>query len=200
MATKQDQHPVAILGEENEFEPGAKPQGRLDRVLDVLGTITAAVSGLAYIPLLLLTIFDVALRGFTGHDVGGAVELIQVALAGVVYLAMGSAEVTRTHVRTPILTNRLPDRAANIVRSLSQAIATLFIGFLTVEAFFEAFQSTAADEHVFALINVPIYPARFAIAVGLAFFAVIAGIRAFQTVVLAVRNEAAEEHEYEGID
>lgn len=69
----------------------------------------AIVSGIFIVVLMLLTVSDMTLRKFFSSGVPGAVEINEVVLVAIVFLALTSAEMTDTNVRTPLVTERLPN-------------------------------------------------------------------------------------------
>lgn len=178
---------------------GSTPSSRLDRISSLVGKLAGGIAGVSILALLFINITNIALRETTGRGIGGAVELTEVVMAGIVYMAMAPAEISGTHVRTPILTNRLPSRAANSTRSVSMAIATMFIALTTVHTFEKAIMSQAAGEHRFALMSIPVWPARFAVAVGLALFAVVLAVGTYRAAQRTIRGKSFLERDYEGM-
>ena len=172
-----------------------KPQTALRRTALVAGGIAGAI----FLLLLGLTIVDITARYFQGRGVPGGLDIIEVALPGAVFLAMGSAELSGTHVRTPLITNRLPDQVANVCRAIAQTIAALFIAWMTYASTLKAFDSILGQEHRFALINIPVWPGRAAMVLGLLLFLAVLIAEAVRSWRRVVRRETAVEQEMEGL-
>lgn len=139
-------------------------------LLTVMGAwASAALLGL----LVVLQAVDVITRNATGSSsVRGLPEYIAVGLGIIVFLSIGFAEREGAHVRTPLLTSRLP---RGIARP-SRAIALTFgAGILVVLAFgslqraLDAFQT---GEVAPGIAEVSTWPTRFAVPVGALLMAV----------------------------
>ncbi len=141
------------------------------KTLAFVSDLTAGVAGVALVILMVFTVIDVALRQTAGGGVRGIVELVQTALAAVVFLGLMAAQVHGDHVRTPLLVSRLPPRPAEILRRVGLFIAFTIVMWMTYAASFEAWESVAKHEYTVGILHVPFWPARVIAAIGLAAFA-----------------------------
>lgn len=173
--------------------------GKSQKVLRRIVLVAGGVAGAIYLALLALTIIDITARYFQGRGVPGGLDIVEVVLPIAVFLAMGSAELSGTHVRTPLITNRLPDQVANVCRAIAQTIASLFIAWMTYASTVKAFDSILKQEHRFALINIPVWPGRVAMVLGLVLFLAVLVAEAVRSWRRVVRKEAAVEQEMEGL-
>lgn len=149
----------------------SKPQHFLERCEVVMQRISAVMStlaGVGILGLMLLTVWDVSFRETRGRGIEGATELSEVALVAVVFLGMTAAQLNRSHISTPMLTARLPARLGHAVRALSLVVAALFVAWMTLETARTGMSSYQAGEFRYGTVNVPIWPARLVIPLGLA--------------------------------
>ena len=83
----------------------------MTKVRSLVSTVTGACAALAAVGLLglmLLTVVDVIRRELTGDSIQGAVELSPLILLAAVVLGLGHGEMTKTHVRSTLVTARPP--------------------------------------------------------------------------------------------
>ena len=167
------------------------------RVPSRVGDVLALVSGVLILGLMFLTVADVALRKFFASGVPGAVELNEVMLVAVVFLALMAAEMTDTNVRTPLLTERLPDRWANLAHVIGYLPAIAFLGWATYVTGIEGIDSWLRGDFRFGLIFVPIWPAKLVVPIGLAGLTVAVVIKFVQALVnlITARPAVIAEHE-----
>lgn len=139
----------------------------LDRWIERASKWTAALCGGAIAVLMLLTCVDVARRYATGRSLPGVIEYSEVLLAGVVFLGMGMAQRQGAHVRMEALIARLRPRARAWVEAGTSAFAAVLTATLTVATADAAAASFEAGEYRHGLAEVPIWPAKMVIPVGL---------------------------------
>jgi len=157
-----------------------------------LANTLSIVAGLGLLPLIMLTIADVTRRSATGKSVLGTVEIIEIGMVCVVFLAMMGAQVNERHIRTPLVTNRLPSRAAHVVRLVAALVSIGFLSWIVYETGQVAMASVEAREYRFGIVRVPIYPAKVFIPIGLAGFAFALVMEALSLVGKLRRGEEAD--------
>lgn len=157
------------------------------RVSDVL----ALVAGVVILGLMFLTVADVTMRKFFSSGVPGAVEINEVALVGVVFLALMAAEITDVNVRTPLVTERLPDRWANIAHIVGYLPAIAFLAWATYLTGEEGIASWQRGDFRFGLIFVPTWPGKLVVPVGLAGLTIAIVIKFVQAVVRLITSRPA---------
>lgn len=147
-------------------------------------SILSILAGVAIVGLMLITVIDVVLRKFFSSGFPGAIEINEIALVVVVFLAMMSAEMYSVHVRTPILTERVGARAANILHIVGLTPAVVFLTWMTIRTGQEAVKSLASGEFRFGIVNIPLWPGKVAVAIGIAGLTIAIAIK----LALALRN------------
>lgn len=137
----------------------------------IVGRIAGLMSvsaGALIVALMSLTVVDVVKRRLWGAGVPGALEWTEVLLVFVVFAGMAATELKAVHVRTPILIERLSRRLGLSLRALGGLVVTGIVVISTYETAVAAQRSVEIREFRFGLMNVPVWPARLAIPVGLA--------------------------------
>jgi TRAP-type C4-dicarboxylate transport system permease small subunit len=132
-----------------------------------IGSALAIASGLGILVLMLFTTADVAMRAISGSGIFGSIEITQVALVAIVFAGMMLAELSQIHVRTPLLTERMPVRVAAALRIFGSAVAAFIVGWANYYSWRVGIASYAAGEFQFGLAEVPIWPAKLVLSLGL---------------------------------
>ena len=145
----------------------------LERVISILEPVLRVIAGVGIVLLMLATAMDVGSRVTTGRSLPGVIEVTEVMLVIAVYFALVTAGRDGQHIRVLLLTDRLSATAARIVRSVGLAISLIIVCWLTWATIGKAIHSVGAGEYRIGLANVPMWPARVAIPVGLIFLAVV---------------------------
>lgn len=138
------------------------------RLIERIATVLALASGLAIILLMVFTTLDVTLRKAAGSGIPGTIEITEIVLVGVVFLAIMAAELGDVHVRTPILVERLRGRKATIARLIGLIIAFSYSAFAAWLTLGQAISSTQRGEFRFGVAFVPVWPAKLLIPLGFA--------------------------------
>jgi TRAP-type C4-dicarboxylate transport system permease small subunit len=135
----------------------------------VLGIVSAILCG----ALAVLLVVEVLLRGTGLSSIRGLFEIAELGLVMIVFLGLANSEVTGTHVRVTLLTDRLRPAVAARVRGVALLLAALFIGWMAWELSGRALESFASGEFRTGLLNFPVWPSRTFVAVGTVFLAVV---------------------------
>lgn len=164
-----------------------------------ISSVLSIVAGVAIVGLMLITVIDVVLRKFFASGFPGAIEINEIALVVIVFLAMMSAEMLSVHVRTPILTERVSPTAANILHIIGFTPAVVFLTWLTIRTSQEALKSVASGEFRFGIVNIPLWPGKVAVAIGVAGLTIAIAIKLATAVRNAVKGRAAEISTHESV-
>lgn len=142
--------------------------GLLVRAARSLMGFLGALSGIGIALLALPTVVDVFYRKTFGPSVPGVVEISEVALVCVIILGMAAALRDGDHVATPILTDRLPERLGAALQVAGLVLVAILLAIMVVGTFRAAVISFNIQEYRMGLIQVPVWPAKAAIPLGLA--------------------------------
>lgn len=139
----------------------------------VLGAPRALSRWLSYVSaavlaaLVLLVVVDVAVRNVgSGGGVEGTIDYVSVGQCAVVFLVLARSEELGAHVRTPILTSRLPERMAALLRGTALVLVSLVMAWLTWATWGRAMTSLSTFEVMPGVASVPVWPVRLLIPLG----------------------------------
>ena len=133
--------------------------------------IFAIAAALCVVAMMGMTVADVTSRTITGRSVPGAQEISEQLVVALVFLGMAYAFYRREHVAVTICTLALPVRPRAAVRLLGRVIMLGLVGWMIWMTGEEAWRSYSQGEFRFGLLQLPVWPARAAIPLGLAAFA-----------------------------
>lgn len=148
----------------------------------------AVVGALAAVVLMFGISTDVGRRYLTGTSVLGMLEVSETLMVLMVFLGMAYAEHTRSHVRMTLLTNRLPLRLAATLRLIAFLVSVWIIAWMTWRTAIRARTSIQISEFGMGVLQLPLWPARAAIALGLGVAALQLCIRIVDQVLMIVRG------------
>jgi len=155
------------------------PADRLPRGIRVAGRAMSVLAGCALVVLMLMTVADVLRRQIWERGIPYVIETTELVLVAVVFASLMSAEISKAHVRTSILTSRLPARAGRVVRLIGMVVATGVAAWFAFATWRTGLESFEIREYRPGLGRVPIWPAKLMIPVGLSGMAVVCGARCF---------------------
>lgn len=146
------------------------------------------VSAVALLAVMLLTVADVAGRWLLNRPVQGTVELTQLALVAIVFLALGRVEDRGEHIAIDLVVDRLPQQWRRAVRVVAGLVSVLVLALVTWQLYEFAGRMRAGD-HVTGVLAVPIYPvALLAVAGALAY-----ALAAMISVLTLIQAPAADD-------
>lgn len=115
--------------------------------------------------LMMIIVLDVVMRAFR-HPIPGAFEFTEAILPIAVFLAFAYTEATGGNVRVTMLAERLPPRARAVLDVFVYAIGAVGFALLTWKTFEFAAASFDIREEAPGIVSFPVYPTKFAIALG----------------------------------
>jgi len=142
----------------------------VNRLSYLLGTL-----GMVFIFLIMvMTTADVTKRFTLGSSLGGSVEVSQMLLVGMVFLALAWAEVTNSHVRVDLIFERLPRKMKPSVNLFARLICFATVVFLVYATILYAESQFIKGEVIWAgTFQIQLWPARFSIVLGLIVFCIL---------------------------
>ena len=150
------------------------------RIVNIVGAIVLAM-------MMFLVAVDVTLRYTIDLPVKGSVELVELMMIIVVFLAVAYTASQRGHVAIELVTTRLPQRV--------QAILDVFTTFLSlVFIILVIWRSTVRgntmwhDNHVTVVLGIPIFPFLYLIAFGCLLLAVVLIANILDSLAQAIKK------------
>lgn len=126
------------------------------------------VAGAITFGMMMLVVANVGSRYFFNLPIPGTLEITESALGYIIFLSLAMTQYESGHIRVVLLTRRLPAGLAQAAEVLALAAGAAFFAWATWAGFEAALQSWAIDEQEWGAIQFPLWPVRFAIALGLA--------------------------------
>lgn len=142
--------------------------GRVRRGVHRVAHVLAFVAVLCLVFMVALTVADVVRRTTEGRSVTGVTELSEVMMAVIVFLSLAYAERRGAHVSMTLVRDRLGPRASAILNGLGLAVMIVILGWMVLVTAERAWEAFVEQEFRYGLVRIPVWPARVAIAVGLA--------------------------------
>jgi len=124
------------------------------------------VASLAVFVMMIIGAGDAVLT-FVGHPIPGGLELAELLMVLVVFLALPEAEARGRHITIDIVTSRLPKTLSRPLAILSSALSLLFYGAMMWQAWRLFAGSWEIREYTSGLVQFPVYPAKALFALGL---------------------------------
>lgn len=167
------------------------------RVVERLTAAVAAIGALAIAAIMALTVADVVRRALTDRSIQGVIEVAPLLLLAATALGMGYAEQIGVHVRTSMVTSRLPRVTALVVRSLGSLVSLVVLAWVAWEALDRAVAAVENGDVTPGFVAFPTWPAQVLVPVGFALFAIHVGIRLLDDLAALRSGQAFAEVEDE---
>ena len=117
--------------------------------------------------MVIITILDVLSRHLLHRPIPGVIELNEVLMVGIVFLGLGMAQKEKSHIRAELFVSRLSPKLRRLFDILALVFSTCFWVVLLSQALPRAWESYLTGEYREGLIKFPVWPARWALAIGL---------------------------------
>ena len=157
------------------------------RVVDSLNNRTGNVVSFLYIPLMLITVVEVALRYFFNRPSIWAWDVNIQLFAFLIVFGAGYTLLNNAHVKVDVITVRFSPRTRAIIDLITSFLFFICIGGLLWQSWDQAIESVKINEHLRTIWFPPIYPLRVLIAIGVTLF-LLQGIAKFIRDIGIVRS------------
>ena len=117
--------------------------------------------------MVIITILDVLSRHLLHRPVPGVIELNEVLMVGIVFFGLAMAQKEKAHIRAELFVSRMKPKLRRFFDLLALILSTCFWVILLTQALPRAWQSYLTGEYREGLIKFPIWPARWALAIGI---------------------------------
>jgi TRAP-type C4-dicarboxylate transport system permease small subunit len=141
----------------------------------------------AIVLMMLMIVFDVTLRYAFNSPILGVVELTEIMMVTIGFLAVVYTTVKNGHVKVEVMTNILPDISKDILDSIFYVISIVVLYFIARQNVLESLEVMRRGKGT-TLLNVPIYPFYIIISIGCGLVAIILSIRLIQHIIQAVER------------
>jgi len=140
------------------------------------------VASAAVIMMMMVGAVD-ALATFFGHPIPGALELAELLMVLVVFLALPEVEATRKHIAIDLVSSRLPGAFSRPLATLSALLSLGFYGAMSWQAWRLFADSWTIREQTAGLVKFAVYPTKALFAAALTVVTAIALKNLMQALV-----------------
>lgn len=142
-----------------ELTPATSVLGRLDRW-------AAALAGVAVLVMMLLGGIDVITTKMLDWPIPGAYELTETLMVASVFLALALSQREKRQIRVELFTERLSEPRRRAFDAVSDLCSLLVYGLIAWFGIRLAWTSVSVGEFSSGLIQLPLWPAKTALALG----------------------------------
>lgn len=146
-------------------------------VVERLTAAIAALGAIAIAAIMVLTVADVVRRALTDKSIQGVVEVAPLLLLSAAALGMGYAEQTGIHVRTSMVTSRLPSVVALVFRAAGSLVSVIVLAWVAWESLDRALLAIEHEDVTPGFVAFPTWPAQVLVPLGFGLFAFHVGVR-----------------------
>lgn len=118
--------------------------------------------------MMVATVADVSRRFLLGMPIPGVTEMGEVLMVVSVFLGLAFTQSRHAHVNVTLVLDKLPPRVAAIMTSIGLLLVLAVLAWMVIVTSGRALDSIEMNEYRFGLVQIPVWPGRVAIAVGLA--------------------------------
>ena len=129
----------------------------------------SGLAGWLMFAMMMLLVTDVVFRSF-GKPLLLMAELSVFVMMIVIYLGFARCEEHQEHVRLEFVVNALPSAARTKVLALANFLAVLVIALMFYAITRDAWFSFTTGSAIEGTVDIPIWPTKFVMVVGMAFF------------------------------
>ncbi|MGI9465230.1 MAG: TRAP transporter small permease subunit [Aestuariivirgaceae bacterium] len=130
------------------------------------GLLLAFQSGIAMLLMMFAGSLDIVGTNVFGRPVPAAFEFMATMMVVVVFFALSLAQARKAHLRVEVVYNHMPALLQYIVDIIQYVVTTAFFGLIGYFGWKAAALGFAQGEYASGIVNFPIWPARFALAIG----------------------------------
>lgn len=135
-------------------------------LLALLNKVALWLSGLAILAMTIIGGLDVIGYAVFGHPIPGAYESTETLMVVVVFLAFGLLHQNRAYISVDLLYRRVGARGQRALDIFTLLLITLFFVVVAWQGWLLAWRSWEIGEYSVGLVGFPIYPSKFALAIG----------------------------------
>lgn len=150
-----------------------------------LAAAAGLVAGVATLFMMALLVADVVARALFSSPISGTVELVRVLLVLVMTFGFAYAELRKEHLRVELAVDKMPARVRTRTEVAAQLVSLGVVLMMVVQTAQAALVSTRIGETLRGLVDIPIWPVKWAASLGL-------GLLAYQILVSLIMRLAAK--------
>ena len=137
------------------------------RILHKLAKALVDLSSFWLFGIMFLVGADVFFRYTFNMPISGTLEISEQSVVIITFLCFAYTGMQNRHIRTNAILRRLPPSFRSFADILATCLMLLILSFLIWQTSIEAWNSLSIHETRMGLIEVPIYPTKIAVSIGL---------------------------------
>ncbi len=131
--------------------------------------LLAGFAGWLMLAMMMLLIIDIVFRS-ADMPLHGLAELSVFVMMIVIYLGLSRCEEYSEHVGLEFATNKLSNKARRVMAAAVQFLAVATVGLMFYAITTDAWSAFETNSSIEGLIDLPIWPTKFIMVVGMVFF------------------------------
>jgi TRAP-type C4-dicarboxylate transport system permease small subunit len=157
------------------------------KIIHTINQVLSGFCGWLMLAMMLLLVLDVITR-LIGRPMQGMAELSVFVMMVVIYLGLSRCEEHKEHVKLDLLRNFLPPPKRGVLDRTNALLAIVTVGIFAYAIIDNALFSFRRNESLEGTVELPIWPTKFIIVIGVVFFF----FQAFLTWLDAGKEDARE--------
>ncbi len=150
----------------------------------------ARITGVLIILIMIAVVIDAVLRGMMGIAIWGVLEVGVLLLLALIYLGLPATQANRENFRVSIFAERFPPWVDRIVTWLLLGVQLAVLGILCWTSWRSSIYSFNRDEVSFGMVQIPLWPSRVMVSVGLTLLII-------QSITAALEYALVGRHPYQ---
>ena len=150
----------------------------MKNLVSKINGILSGFTGWLMLVMMLLLVADIIWR-MAGMPLQGLAELSVFVMMIVVYLGFSRCEEYKEHVALEFITDMLPLKARRSAAILVQTLSTMTVALLFYAVVLDALSAFATKEAIEGVMELPTWPTKFFMVLGMAFFLIQAALNIF---------------------
>jgi len=140
---------------------------KLERALELVSTAGAWIAGGTVLVMALLGGLDVLSTFALGRPLDATVEATEALMVIASFMGLGLLHKRRAYIAVDLLRQRSGLALRRALDLLALLLMTFYFGLIAWRGWEDAFASLAVREFTNGLVRIPLYPSKFALAIGM---------------------------------
>jgi TRAP-type C4-dicarboxylate transport system permease small subunit len=162
---------------------------RIESVVVPVSRFFDKISWIVLFAMMMLTVVDVLMRKLFARSVLGTVEITELMMVIVVFLAFTQTELENGHIRIDLVMSRFSKKVQAFSQLLTQTACAVLFGIMAVSTYRYAVDMMGSGE-VTMTLKIPIYPFDFVIVVGYACITLALICKSLAALCEVMKNES----------
>lgn len=144
----------------------ARPRPVWADMVGAAGRGLALLSGLGMLLMMITGTLDIFGTNVLAWPIPAAFEFMTAMMVVVVFFALSLAQARKAHIRVEILYEHMPRTLQRITDVFQYALSAIFFGLIAWFGWISAHEGFLIGEFASGIVNFPLWPARYAMALG----------------------------------